>query len=189
MSFQLCHVFHSHGKNRFIYPWFFLLDSQPTRTGLTFSKCMFFVKVSSNIRIIFWLISFRFVSPLSMTKSTTRFNVIFSLMGLLAWSEIRRQQYVSMAINSLRPRPNRRHFADDIFKCIFENENEWISPRISLKFVPKVRINNIPALVQIMAWRRPGDKPLSEPMMVSSLTHICVTRPQWVNQWFSTKQQ
>ena len=83
-------------------------------------------------------------------------------------------------INSLRPRPNRRHFADDIFKCIFENENEWISPRISLKFVPKVRINNIPALVQIMAWRRPGDKPLSEPMMVSLLTHICVTRPQWV---------
>ena len=36
-------------------------------------------------------------------------------------------------------------------------------------------------LVQIMAWRRSGDKPLSEPMMVSLLTHICVTRPQWVN--------
>ena len=83
--------------------------------------------------------------------------------------------------NPLRPRPNRRHFADDIFKCIFENENEWISLRISLKFVPKVPINNIPALVQIMAWRRPGDGSLSEPMMVSLLTHICVTRPQWVN--------
>ena len=36
----------------------------------------------------------------------------------------------------------------------------------SLKFVPKGPINNIPALVQIMAWRRPGDKPLSEPMLV-----------------------
>ena len=83
-------------------------------------------------------------------------------------------------VNSLRPGLNRRPFADDIFKCIFLNENEWILPRISLKFVPKVRINNIPALVQIMAWRRPGDKPLSEPMMVSLLTHICVTRPQWV---------
>ena len=45
----------------------------------------------------------------------------------------------------------------------------------------KGSINNIPALVQIMAWRRPGDKLLSEPMMVSSSTHICVTRPQWVN--------
>ena len=32
-----------------------------------------------------------------------------------------------------------------------------------------------------MAWRRPGDKPLSEPMMIILLTHICVTRPQWVN--------
>ena len=31
-----------------------------------------------------------------------------------------------------------------------------------------------------MAWRRPGDKPLSDPMMVSVLTHICVTWPQWV---------
>ena len=34
-----------------------------------------------------------------------------------------------------------------------------------------------------MAWRRLGDRPLSEPMMVSLLTHICVTRPQWINGW------
>ena len=81
---------------------------------------------------------------------------------------------------TLRPRQNGRHFADDIFKCIFLNENVWIPIEISLKFVPKGPITNIPALVQIMAWRRPGDKPLSEPMMVSLATHICVTRPQWV---------
>ena len=36
---------------------------------------------------------------------------------------------------------------------------------ISLKFVPRDPIDNIPALVQIMAWRRIGDKPLSEPML------------------------
>ena len=53
--------------------------------------------------------------------------------------------------------------------------------KISLKFVRKGPINNIPALVQIMAWRRSGDKPLSEPMMVSLPMHMCVTRPQWVN--------
>ena len=70
-------------------------------------------------------------------------------------------------LNTLRPRQNGRHFPDDIFKWIFLNENVWISTKISLKFVPKVPINNIPALVQIMAWRRPGDKPLSEPMLVS----------------------
>ena len=72
-------------------------------------------------------------------------------------------------------------FADDIFKRIFLNENAWILIKISLKFVPKGSINNIPALVQIMAWRRPGDKPLSESMLVRIPTHICVTRPQWVN--------
>ena len=87
-------------------------------------------------------------------------------------------------VNSLRPRRNRRHFADDIFKCIFLNENEWISLRFSLKFVNRVRINTIPSLVQIMTWRLPGDKPLSEPIMVSLLTYICVTRPQWVKMSF-----
>ena len=73
------------------------------------------------------------------------------------------------------------HFPDNIIKCIFLNENIWISIEISLKFVPRGPINNIPAFIQIMAWRRPGNKPLSESMMVSLLTHICVTWPQWVN--------
>ena len=51
-----------------------------------------------------------------------------------------------------------------------------------MKFVPKGPINNVLALVQIMACRLVGAKSLSEPMMVRLLTHICVTRPQWVNQ-------
>ena len=84
-------------------------------------------------------------------------------------------------VNTLRPTQNGRQFADDTFKWFFLNEKVWISIESSLKFVPKGPINNIPALVQIMAWRRPGDKPLSETMMVRLLTHICVTRPQWVN--------
>ena len=50
----------------------------------------------------------------------------------------------------------------DVFSL---NENIWISINISLKFVPKGWINNIPALVKIMAWRRSGDKLLCEPMM------------------------
>ena len=87
-------------------------------------------------------------------------------------------------LNTLRPRLNCRHFADDIFRCIFLNENEWMLLMISLKFVPKVRIENIPTLVSIMAWCRSGDKPLSEPKMVSLLTYICVTRPQWVTSGF-----
>ena len=85
-------------------------------------------------------------------------------------------------VNSLRPRQNGCLFADDTFKRIFLNENIRISTENSPKFVPNGLINNIPALVQIMSWRRPGDKPLSEPMMVSLSTHICITRPQWVKQ-------
>ena len=71
-------------------------------------------------------------------------------------------------------RQNGHNFTDNIFKYIFLNENVWISINISLKIVPKDQINNIPALVQIMAWHQPGDKPLSEPMMVSLLTHMYV---------------
>ena len=92
--------------------------------------------------------------------------------------------------NTLRLRQNGCHFAD-ILKCIFLHENVGIWIKISLKFVPKDQINNIPALVEIMAWRRRtasaqcqiksgflwhvhavyhflytiGNKPLSEPMV------------------------
>ena len=53
------------------------------------------------------------------------------------------------------------------------------------KFVPKGPINNTPALVQIMAWHWPGNKPLSEPNLVRLMMHICVTRPQWVKAiWY-----
>ena len=86
--------------------------------------------------------------------------------------------------NTLRPRQDGRHFSEDTFNRSFLNENIIISSEISLNFVPKVRSNNITALVQIMAWRWPGDKPLSERMMVISPKHICVTWPQWVNGYF-----
>ena len=55
--------------------------------------------------------------------------------------------------------------ADDIFKCIFLNENNKMPIQISLKLVPRRPIDNKPALFQVMAWRQTGDKPLPEPMM------------------------
>ena len=94
----------------------------------------------------------------------------------MPWYGVTRPQW----INTLRPRQNGRHFTDDTFKCIFFNENVEIFIKISQKLVHKGPINNIPALVQIMTWGRPGDKPLSEPMVVRLPTPICVTRPQWV---------
>ena len=83
-------------------------------------------------------------------------------------------------INTLRPEQNSHHFADDIFKYIFLTKNISILVNISISCAPNIQIDNIPALVQIMAWRRPGDKPSSEPMMFSLPTHICVIRSQWV---------
>ena len=67
-------------------------------------------------------------------------------------------EFISLAHSEAET--NGRYFLD-IFNCIFWNENIWISIKSSLKFVPKGPINNIQALVQIMAWRRSGDRPLS----------------------------
>ena len=46
---------------------------------------------------------------------------------------------------------------------------------MSLKFGPK----------GLMVWRRPGDKPSSDPMMVRLLMHVCVTQPHWVKPEYS----
>ena len=56
------------------------------------------------------------------------------------------------------------NLADDILKCHYVNENV-ISAQLSLNFVPKGPIDHKSSLVQVMAWRRIGDKPLHEPMM------------------------
>ena len=76
-----------------------------------------------------------------------------------------------------------------IFQTTFLNAFTWtkkkyVSIKISLKFVSRDPTKNVPSLVQIMAWRRPGDKPFSEPMRPGWLTHISVTRPQWVKHPF-----
>ena len=55
-------------------------------------------------------------------------------------------------------------FTDGNFKCIL-NENYRITIQISPKFVSRSVMDNKPALVQVMAWYRRGDKPLPEPML------------------------
>ena len=95
--------------------------------------------------------------------------------GMVLWCVHRHDNYsplgptwtLMVAIsNILRPRQHVCRFTDNIFKCIFFNENCCILIKMSLKFVPKDSVNKTPALVQIMAWRRTGDKPLSKPMLV-----------------------
>ena len=87
-------------------------------------------------------------------------------------------------VNTLRPGQHGRHFAEDIFKCIFLNEKVWISIKISFHFVHKGRIDNIPALVLIMAWCWRGNRPISKPMMISLPMRIWITWPQWVYKMF-----
>ena len=90
---------------------------------------------------------------------------LFLFKGWVAIIDASMVAFYWAVVNTWRPRQNGRYFLDDIFKCIFLNEKAWIVIKISLNFVPRVQINNVPALVQIMAWRRPGDTPLSEQMI------------------------
>ena len=62
-------------------------------------------------------------------------------------------------------------FADDIFKCIFFNENITISIRIPLKSVSKCPIDNKSPMVQLMAWRPTGDMALYE-LMLTQFTAV-----------------
>ena len=72
-----------------------------------------------------------------------------------------------------------------IIQTTFSNGFSWVRMygfRLSFhwSFFLGGTINLIPALAQTMPWCRPGDKPLSEPVVVSLLTRICIARPQWV---------
>ena len=71
-----------------------------------------------------------------------------------------------------------RQFADNILICILFSEQVWILIKISLMFLPKGPIDNMSALDKIMAWCR--SKPLSEPILIRLLQHICHTQPQLV---------
>ena len=136
-----------------------------------------------------------FVSPDSVwcyLRSVISFNIGFKI----PWIEISskymetRMTYVvcmELSFYQIRSTPFSFHteaetrwptFRRQHFQRHFFNEDILISIDISLKFVSKDQINNILALVQIMAWHRRGEKPLSGPMMIIFPTHVCVTRPQ-----------
>ena len=111
------------------------------------------------------------------------------ILYILWWCIYKCWRIIAWFLLSLDNQPCLTHWGRDhmaaIFQTTFSNafpwmKNVWISIKSSLKFVPRGLINNIQASIQIMVWRRPGHKPLSEPVMVRLLTHIYVTRPQRV---------
>ena len=156
-------------------------DTQWHRCGSTLTQVMACCLIVPSPNVDFSLVRFCGIHLRAISQGVSK--LLFCIISLKS-TLLNLLSHLPGAewINTLRQRQNGRHFPDDIFRCIFLNETIWISIKISLNFVPQSPINNIPALAQIMAWRRPGDKPLSEAMMITLLMHICVTRPQWVKQ-------
>ena len=68
-------------------------------------------------------------------------------------------------------------FADDIFKCISWMKMYTLRLKFHWSLFPRVQST----IFKHWFRERPGDKPLSKPMMAILLTNIFVTRPQWVN--------
>ena len=128
--------------------------------GTTFSEILIKIYMLSLKKCI-WKYRLEMAAMLSRPQWVKRMCILLTTPGY---------------INILRLRQNERHFQVHFFL----NEKVWIPMKISLKFVFKGPINNITALVQTMAWHRTGNKPLSEPIMVSLQMHICITWPQWV---------
>ena len=118
-----------------------------TRTLLEYFTRMYLLR-----QLYFYKIVLIFCSSMLIYNST---DIVY--FTLPAW--------VHFCRNSSPPGQNSRHFADDVFKYIFVNEKVCILIKISQNFVSKGSIDNNPALVKTMAWRRMGDKPLSEPML------------------------
>ena len=83
-------------------------------------------------------------NPLPKTNFDPRCNMAFIELNSCDW------------VDTLRPRQNGLHFVGEIFKRIILKENVWIPIKFSIKLVHKGLINNIPALVKIMAWYRPS---------------------------------
>ena len=110
--------------------------------------------------------------------STLAISVLYHVNGFVLPQDLYHQ-----TLNTMRPRENGCHFTDNIFKCIFLNENVWIAIRIPLKFVPWVPIDNKPSLVQIMVWRlKQATSHCMNQWWPISLTRIYTTHCQWVKR-------
>ena len=91
--------------------------------------------------------------------------------SMLAAIDIEKPVYMTDGVrnmlNTLSPRQHGCYCPDDMFKCIFLNKKSWTWNTIWLQFVPKGPVDNNKALVQVMVWRRTGDKSFSELMTAS----------------------
>ena len=82
-----------------------------------------------------------------------------------------------LKFNTLKPRQNGRHFADDTFKHILLSENIWVSIKIPLKFVPKGPINNFYVIIAVFKTNALSHLPNYR--LPSFLKNICIMRSRW----------
>ena len=108
----------------------------------------------------------------SHTMESMNWNLVMCSFNDAMRNDDHAQVVQQGAINTLRLRQNGQLFPDDILKYIFLNTNVRIPIKSSMTFAPGGPICNIPAFVQMMACSRPGNKPLSEPMMVNLLNNL-----------------
>ena len=87
-------------------------------------------------------------------------------------------------INSSPPRQFGGKIADDIFKRIFFKENDWMSFKISMKFVPEGPIDIKSVLAQVMAWRRQSTSHyLTNTDPVSWRIYAALGGDELINEW------
>ena len=85
--------------------------------------------------------------------------------------------------NTLRPRKNYHHLAEQIFKMIYFLK--WKLVQIILKFLPKVLLVIKSYLVLVMAWHWLGDITwTSVDCWSRSMMQHSITGPQWVKDAF-----
>ena len=121
----------------------------------------------------FWVICLKHYGLWEMGLLDTQFvppdrDTSTCCMSMIRYTKIRfetRLSDIKPLMNSSPPKQNGRHFGRRHFQMPVLYENDRIPIRISLKFAPWRPIDNKAALVQVMAWHRTGDKPLSEPML------------------------
>ena len=114
------------------------------------SICCYTDNIADTSIYVHKIINFIYINTLRQDKMATDAHKIINFVYINTWM----------------PWQNGRRYPDDIFKRIFLKENICIPINNSLRFFPKGQINNIPSLAKIMAWRRPRDKTLFEPMLV-----------------------
>ena len=157
VSFKHCQKKSCVGQNSDTSAFFTLSQRNNYFAGNTPNKRQRFlsaIKLSSHQ----WLIFGQLITRM-------KYSIFSSLKTIVQWSPLSALCGQHRINSYLAGKKMAAILADDTLKCIFLNKNDRIPFRISLKFVPMSPVDNKPALVQVMAWRRTGDKPLPEPMI------------------------